>query len=98
MAHRLAGYDIAEALECQRRWGSGQVGLRPNIAARQLALVEMDQDLDARKREVLRRVQHGRSDGIPAAACHRGTLVIARRPRGTVHAIDFHREDYEKTP
>jgi hypothetical protein len=46
--------------------GFRAVDLRPNIAPRQLALVEMDLDLDARKREVLRHVQHGRSDGIPA--------------------------------
>lgn len=81
MARCLAGHDIAEAHECQKRWGRGQVGPRPHVAPRQLALVEMNQHLDAREREVLRRVQHGRSDGIPAAACHRGSLVIARCPR-----------------
>lgn len=98
MARCLAGTDIAEALECQERWGRGQFGLRPHVAARQLAFVEMNQHLDAGEREVLRRVQHRRSDGIPPAPSHRGAFVIARCPRRTVHSVYSHREAYENTP
>jgi hypothetical protein len=68
MARRLASYDVGEVPEPQARRGLDQLRPRPNIVARQLVLIEMNQYLDAGQREVLRRLQHGGSDWIPASA------------------------------
>jgi hypothetical protein len=64
---------------------------------RQLAFVQMDENLEARQRQMLRGVQHRDANWIPSAAGHHGALVVGSYAPGAVHSIDCHPAQ-EKTP
>lgn len=65
---RLAGTDILEASDFQKPRPVSKVYLGPDVIARQLVFVEVNQYLQAGKREMLGCVQHGDANRIPAPA------------------------------
>jgi hypothetical protein len=67
-----------------------QLGFGPNVITRQLALLDMNQNLEASQREVLSGVEHWSADRIPSTACDHRAPIVVRRPPGSVHPIDCH--------
>lgn len=71
----LAHTDLTEC-DVQNLRSLRQVCLRPSVTTGQLAFVEMNQNLQARQRKVLRRVQHWSANRVPPPTRQHRTAVI----------------------